>query len=85
MTLGLLVLAGIVAFMVALGFVLHQVSRAVADILDWLLPLMYGAVFALGVATILGLSPFAGSSARKRPCCAVRPPPPFCMGCFWRR
>ena len=59
MTLGLLVLAGIVTFMVALGFVLHQLSRAVADILDWLLPLMYGAVLALGVATILGLSPFA--------------------------
>ena len=58
MWLGLAVLAGIVTFMVALGFVLYQASRAVADILDWLLPLMYGTVFVLGVLTILGLSPF---------------------------
>jgi cytochrome c-type biogenesis protein len=58
MSLGLLVLAGIVAFMVALGFVLFQLSRAVADILDWLLPLMYGIVFALGVLMVLGRNPF---------------------------
>jgi cytochrome c-type biogenesis protein len=58
MSLGLLVLAGIVVFMVALGFVLFQLSRAVADILDWLLPLMYGVVFAFGVLMVLGHSPF---------------------------
>ncbi len=58
MSLGLLVLAGIVVFMVALGFVLFQLSRAVADILDWLLPLMYGIVFAFGVLMVLGHSPF---------------------------
>jgi cytochrome c-type biogenesis protein len=58
MSLGLLVLAGIVTFMVALGFVLFQLSRAVADILDWLLPLMYGFVFALGVLMVLGRNPF---------------------------
>jgi cytochrome c-type biogenesis protein len=58
MSLGLLVLAGIVMFMVALGFVLFQLSRAVADILDWLLPLMYGVVFAFGVLMVLGHSPF---------------------------
>jgi cytochrome c-type biogenesis protein len=58
MSLGLLVLAGIVTFMVALGFVLFQLSRAVADILDWLLPLMYGVVFALGVLMVLGHNPF---------------------------
>jgi cytochrome c-type biogenesis protein len=66
MSLGLLVLAGIVVFMVALGFVLFQLSRAVADILDWLLPVMYGVVFALGVLMALGRSPFnriAGTEA----------------------
>jgi cytochrome c-type biogenesis protein len=58
MSLGLLVLAGIVTFMVVLGFVLFQLSRAVADILDWLLPLMYGVVFLLGVLMVLGRNPF---------------------------
>ena len=54
--------------MVALGFVLYQLSRAVADILDWLLPLMYGDRVRArrgddrSVAT---RSP--GSSARKHP------------------
>jgi cytochrome c-type biogenesis protein len=58
MSLGLLVLAGIVTFMVVLGFVLFQLSRAVADILDWLLPLMYGVVFVLGALMVLGRNPF---------------------------
>jgi cytochrome c-type biogenesis protein len=59
MSLGVLVLAGIVTFMVVLGFVLYQISRPVADVLDWLLPLMYGTVLVLGAAMILGRSPFA--------------------------
>jgi cytochrome c-type biogenesis protein len=58
MSLGVAVLAGIVTFMVALGFVLYQLSRAVADILDWLLPLIYGTVFVLGVLMLLGRNPF---------------------------
>ena len=59
MSLGVVVLAGIVTFMVVLGFVLYQISRPVADVLDWLLPLMYGTVFVLGAAMFLGRSPFA--------------------------
>jgi cytochrome c-type biogenesis protein len=58
MTLGLAVLAGIVTFMIAIGFVLYQASRAVADILDWLLPLIYGTVFVLGVLMLVGRNPF---------------------------
>lgn len=58
MSLGVLVLAGIVTFMVALGFVLYQLRRAVADVLDWLLPVMYGAVVVLAVAMLLGRNPF---------------------------
>jgi cytochrome c-type biogenesis protein len=58
MSLGVAVLAGIVTFMVVLGFVLYQLSRAVADILDWLLPLIYGTVFVLGVLMLLGRNPF---------------------------
>ena len=58
MTLGLAVLAGIVSFMIAIGFVLYQASRSVADILDWLLPLIYGTVLALGVLMLAGRNPF---------------------------
>ena len=58
MTLGLAVLAGIVSFMIAIGFVLYQASRPVADILDWLLPLIYGTVLALGVLMLAGRNPF---------------------------
>lgn len=58
MLLGVLVLAGIVTFMVVLGFVLHHLRQAVADILDWLLPIMYGTVLALGVAMLVGRNPF---------------------------
>lgn len=58
MLLGVLVLAGIVTFMILIGFVLHQLRQAVADVLDWLLPMMYGAVFSLGTAMLLGRNPF---------------------------
>ena len=58
MGLGVAVLAGIVTFMVVIGFVLYQLSRAVADILDWLLPLIYGTVFVLGVLMLVGRNPF---------------------------
>ena len=58
MTPGVAVLAGIVCFMIVLGFLLYQLSRAVADILDWLLPLIYGIVFALGVLMLTGRNPF---------------------------
>ena len=57
--MGVLVLAGVVVAMVAIGLVLHLVSRTVADILDWLLPVMYGLVLVLGVAMVLGRNPFA--------------------------
>ena len=57
--LGVAVLAGIVTFMVALGFVLHQLQRSVASILDWLLPLVYGLVIVLGVTMLAGRNPFA--------------------------
>ncbi len=57
--LGLAVLAGIVTFMVALGFVLHQVQRSVADVLDWVLPVVYGLVIVLGVMMLLDRNPFA--------------------------
>ncbi len=57
--MGVLVLAGIVTFMVVLGFALHQVSRSVADVLDVVLPALYLAVAALGVAMLLDRNPLA--------------------------
>lgn len=65
--MGLLVLAGVVTVMVALGFVFHQVQRSVADVLVWLLPLMYGLVLVLGVAMVAGRNPFARLSTTQVP------------------
>jgi cytochrome c-type biogenesis protein len=56
--LGVSVLAGIITFMVLLGFVLHQVQRSVASILDWLLPVVYGLVIVLGATMLAGRNPF---------------------------
>ena len=57
--LGLQVLAGVVVSMVVIGMVLHLLSTTVADILDWLLPVMYLLVLVLGVAMVFGRNPFA--------------------------
>lgn len=65
--MGLLVLGGVVTVMVALGFLFHQVQRSVADVLVWLLPLMYGLVLVLGVAMVAGRNPFARLSSTQVP------------------
>jgi cytochrome c-type biogenesis protein len=57
--LGVLVFAGLLTALIALGGVLFLVGAAVADILDWLLPVIYGAVAVLGLALLVGRSPFA--------------------------
>lgn len=61
---GVFVFAGILTVMIALGFVLHALDRSVADILDWLLPVLYGLVLLLGVGMLLRRNPFTrlGSS-----------------------
>ncbi|MCD9624906.1 cytochrome c biogenesis CcdA family protein [Rhabdothermincola salaria] len=65
--MGLLVLAGIVTVMVALGFLFHQIQRSVADVLGWLLPVMYGLVLVLGIAMLVGRNPFARLSGTQVP------------------
>ena len=65
--LGVVVLAGVIAFMVGLGFALHQVQASVADILDWVLPIVYLAVAALGVAMIIGRNPFTRLATAESP------------------
>ena len=65
--LGVLVLAGVVTFMVAIGLVLYQLQRSVADILDWLLPALYAGVLGLGAAMLLGRDPFARLATTQAP------------------
>jgi cytochrome c-type biogenesis protein len=65
--LGVAVLAGIVTFMIVLGFVLHQLQRSVASILDWVLPLAYGSVLVLGALLVAGRNPFARLSSTEAP------------------
>lgn len=65
--LGIPVLAGIVTFMLTLGFVLFQVQRSVADILGWLLPVLYAGVLVLGLAMVMGRNPFQKMATTEAP------------------
>jgi cytochrome c-type biogenesis protein len=65
--LGAATLAGVLATMVALGFVLYVLGQSFSRILPWLLPLTYGLVFALGVAMLLGKNPFARLATAQTP------------------
>lgn len=58
--LGLLVLAGVLTLMTAVGFVLFLLRRSFGTILPVLLPLVYGAVIVLGILLLSGRNPFAG-------------------------
>ena len=57
--LGASVLAGVLATMIALGFVLFALGQSFSRILPWLLPVIYGIVIVLGLAMLLGQNPFA--------------------------
>ena len=57
--LGAAVLAGVLATMIVLGFVLFALGQSFSRILPWLLPVIYGIVIALGIAMLLGKNPFA--------------------------
>ncbi|MGH2618431.1 MAG: cytochrome c biogenesis protein CcdA, partial [Thermomicrobiales bacterium] len=53
------VLAGVLATMIVLGFVLFALGHSFSRILPWLLPVIYASVIVLGVAMLLGKNPFA--------------------------
>ncbi len=57
--LGVLVLAGVLTMMTAVGFALFLLRQSFGAILPWLLPLVYGSVIVLGVLLLLGRNPFA--------------------------
>lgn len=65
--LGVLVLAGVLSLMVALGGVLYLLSTAFSEILDWLLPVLYLLVLVLGVAMLAGRNPFARLTTTSAP------------------
>ncbi|MCC6179875.1 MAG: hypothetical protein IT305_31565 [Chloroflexi bacterium] len=57
--LGVLVLAGVLTLMVAIGLVLYLLRQSFGTILPVLLPLVYGAVILLGLLLLTGRNPFA--------------------------
>ncbi len=57
--MGALVLAGVIAVMIAVAFVLHLLNRVFADALPFILPVAYGFIIVLGVLMILGRNPLA--------------------------
>ncbi len=57
--LGVFVLAGVLAAMIAIGAVLHLLRSPVARVLPVLLPTMYVLVAVLGILMIAGRNPFA--------------------------
>ncbi|MEZ4632105.1 MAG: cytochrome c biogenesis protein CcdA [Deinococcales bacterium] len=65
--LGLFVLAGVLSLMILVGFLLYILNRSFADLLSWLLPLIYVVVFALGLAMLLGFNPFYRLANRQSP------------------
>ncbi len=65
--LGLAVLAGVLAAMMLLGAVLFAVGRGFDAVMPALLPAVYIAVVALGIAMLCGRNPFAGIATASMP------------------
>jgi cytochrome c-type biogenesis protein len=57
--LGLLVLAGILSMMIAIGLVLYLFQQSFGSLLSILLPIIYGIVIVLGVLMLVDRNPFA--------------------------
>ena len=64
---GLLVLAGVLTLLVVIGGVFHLLSATVADVLDVVLPALYGVVLILGVGMLFGRNPFARVAVSSAP------------------
>ena len=65
--LGLLVLAGVLTVLMLLGGVFHLLSTAFAEVLDYVLPVMYVAVLVLGVLMLFDRNPFVRLSTTSAP------------------
>ncbi|MFM9108760.1 MAG: hypothetical protein ACKOWF_18905, partial [Chloroflexota bacterium] len=65
--LGVAVLAGVLAAMLLLGAILYALGRGFEVVLPGLLPAVYLAVIALGIAMLAGRNPFARIGAGPMP------------------
>lgn len=70
--LGLVVLAGVLSLMLALGALLYGLQQSFSAILPFLLPAIYGVVLVLGGAMVLGYNPFNRMATAQTP--ALRNP-----------
>ena len=64
---GAVVLAGVLATMLALGFVMFALGQSFSRILPWLLPLTYAIVIVLGYRSAAGEEPVCAPGARTSP------------------
>ncbi|MEO1165861.1 MAG: cytochrome c biogenesis protein CcdA, partial [Chloroflexota bacterium] len=65
--LGVLVLAGIMTTMIAIGFVLSLLSASFGGLFTVLLPIIYALVIGLGVMMFMGKNPFATFQTAQSP------------------
>lgn len=65
--IGLVVFAGMITVMLALGWVLFTLNRSFSSIFDWFLPVIFGIVIVLGIAMMLGRNPFARLATAQLP------------------
>jgi cytochrome c-type biogenesis protein len=65
--LGLLVLLGVLSMMTLVAFLLFVLKKSFGSILPWLLPIIYGLVFVLGIMMLLGFNPFNRLSSLQSP------------------
>ncbi len=65
--LGLLVLMGVLSMMTVVAFLLFILKKSFGSILPWLLPIIYGLVFLLGLMMLLGFNPFNRLSSLQSP------------------
>lgn len=67
LSLGVLVLAGVLTMMVFIGAVLYFLGQSFAAVLPILLPLVYGVVIVFGLMMLSGGNPFARLSTVQAP------------------
>lgn len=65
--LGVVVLAGVLTMMVAIGFVLYLLNQSFGPLLTVLLPAVYLLVIVMGIAMLFGYNPFARLSLGSAP------------------
>ncbi len=78
--LGMVVFAGMMTVMLALGWVLFELNRTFSSIFTWFLPVVFGTVILLGIAMLFGKNPFARMSTMQAPIVGGPVPTAFMFG-----